>query len=206
MTPKHTGLLFVLSGPSGAGKGTVKARLFETVTGLAESVSATTRAPRHGEAHGKNYYFLSDAEFKCKIANDEFAEHVHKFEHRYGTLKSEIQRSLDAGLDVLLEIETIGAANIKKAMPQAILIFITPSDPKELERRLIGRGSESEEMRKMRIEIGRNEMLAVTQYDYIAINDNLDACVNCVKDIIHAERSKVKNNRELIAKLHGNLK
>lgn len=192
------GILFVLSGPSGAGKGTVLSNVFRKLDGLGYSVSATTRAPRAGEVEGINYFFKTRDEFAQMVADGDFLEYVYKFGNAYGTIRSKVEEMLYKGIDVVLEIEVIGAENMKKMMPESVSVFITPSRISELERRLIGRGSETEKSRQARLEIGREEVKRVVNYDYIAVNDDLDCCVETVVNIIKAERAKVKVNNDIV--------
>lgn len=198
---KRKGILFVLSGPSGAGKGTVLGRVINEVGGLALSVSVTTRAPRVGEIDGIHYHFKTDEEFMSMVANDEFLEYVAKFKNKYGTPKAQVKEHLDNGTDVILEIETKGAANIRRSFPEAVFVFITPSSYEELSRRLSQRGTEDEKVRALRLKIARTEYKSLRKYDYLAINDDLDECVKTVSAIITSERAKRKNNPELAEKL-----
>lgn len=200
------GILFVLSGPSGAGKGTVLRSLFEQIDNLVYSISATTRLPRPGEINGINYFFVSNTEFSQMVERGEFLEHVEKYGNRYGTLKAVVDNALASGNDVVLEIETIGADKVKKDYPQAVLIFITPSNSAEIRRRLCGRRTETQLNREERLKLGQKEMESMLIYDYIAINDELYACVDEVKAIISAERAKIKNNQALVNRLLTSIK
>ena len=195
---KRQGVLFVLSGPSGAGKGTVLKQALPHLEHIAVSVSATTREPRFGEMDGIHYYFKTEAEFQKMIEENAFLEYVAKFKNKYGTPKAPVQKMLDEGTDVILEIETMGAAMVKKNFPEAVLLFITPSSYCDLEKRLLNRGSEGEEQRKLRLETAREEYKSMTEYDYIAVNDDLDECVKTVTAIIEGERSKTKRNQALV--------
>jgi guanylate kinase len=187
---ERKGILFVLSGPSGAGKGTVLDLVLRRVPGLAVSVSVTTRPPRAHEIDGLNYYFRSEDEFKKLIEEGGFLEHVHNFGNHYGTPKAEVEKHLKSGCDVVLEIETDGAEAIRKSFPHAVLVFITPSEFKTLEKRLATRNTESEESKKLRLQKAEKEFRAAENYDYIVINDELDECVKTVEAVIVAERSK----------------
>lgn len=200
------GILFVLSGPSGAGKGTILRSVFEQVDNLFYSISATTRKPRPGEIDGVNYLFVDDNEFTKRLDNDEFLEHVQKYGNRYGTLKRYVDDALRDGSDVVLEIETIGAANIKKIYNDAVLIFITPSNPKEIRYRLSERMTEDEVSREVRLKLGVEEMESILEYNYIAINDDVDICVQQVVSIISAERAKIANNKLLVDNLLDKVK
>lgn len=192
------GILFVLSGPSGAGKGTVLERVFRKIEGISYSVSATTRAPRSGEIDGVNYYFKTREEFDQMREEGDFLEYVYKFGNGYATIRSKVEVMLAQGKDVVLEIEVIGAEKVRKMVPDCVSIFISPSRVSELERRLIGRGSETDQNRINRITIGKEEVKCVVNYDYIAVNDDLDRCVDTVVHIIGAERAKVKVNQNIV--------
>jgi guanylate kinase len=170
-----SGKLFVLAGPSGVGKGSLVSRLLEHSDIFGFSVSATTRNPRSDEIEGKHYFFLTEAQFQEKINEGEFLEWAEFSGHKYGTLKSEVESKLHQGLNVVLEIEIQGARQIRKQMPQAILIFIKPPSLPELHRRLMARGSESEDQIKKRLEIAESEILAENEFDFILINDDLAA-------------------------------
>jgi len=193
-------MLFVLTGPSGAGKGTVLDKVIRTIPGLAYSVSVTTRKPRTGELDGIHYYFKTEKEFEEMEQRGEFLESVSKFKHKYGTPKSKVKEQLAKGIDVILEIETKGATKIREEFPEAIFVFITPSSYDELARRLRNRGTEEEEMVNMRLRIARTEYRSIRQYDYIAINDDLDSCVDTVTAIIKAERAKKVNHEDIVEK------
>ncbi|HHX49147.1 MAG TPA: guanylate kinase [Clostridiales bacterium] len=193
-----SGILFIISGPSGAGKGTIRGKVMEKEIGLTFSVSATTRAPRPGEIDGLHYHFKTKEEFTKMIENNEFIEYVAKFQNYYGTPKAQVESLLKEGKDVLLEIETIGARNVRKMFPDAVMIFVTPSSFEELERRLLYRGTESEKVRNLRLKIAKKEYKSMKRYDYIAINDDLDQCVNLVCSIIRAERAKRFRNLDIV--------
>ncbi len=163
------GLLFVISGPAGTGKGTVVKHLLETEE-FFYSVSATTRAPRPGEVHGVNYYFITKEEFEQKIAAGEMLEYAEYVGNYYGTPKSAVEEALNAGKNVILEIETQGALQIREIMPEAVLVFILAPDITTLEARLIGRGTESEEIVAKRMAEARREVTLLDKYDYVVIN------------------------------------
>lgn len=204
------GILFVLSGPSGAGKGTVLNSVFQDINDIVCSVSATTRKPRSREVDGKNYFFLAKEEFEKKINDGELLEYVEKFGNYYGTLKSYVQSILDSGKDVLLEIETIGAEKIRShpdlKKENLVFIFLTPSNVFELAQRLKGRNSEDKESLEARIRIGFDELESINDYDYIVINDDLSDATREVKSIIHSERCRVSRNGELIRKVLTSVK
>jgi|AGTN01.2.fsa_nt_gi guanylate kinase len=194
------GILFILSGPSGAGKGTVLGQVIGRLDNIAKSVSATTRAPRPGEIDGIHYHFKSREEFGRMVRSGEFLEHIRKFGNNYGTPKAAVEKLMSEGTDVILEIETRGAGKAKKSFPKAVLIFVTPSDPTELQRRLDRRGSETPEAKKLRYRLAEAEYRNVCRYNYIALNDNLSECAETVVSIIRAERNKVSRNPELVEK------
>lgn len=185
------GKLFVISGPSGAGKGTICDRIIKETKGIELSVSMTTRAPREGEVEGKSYFFTTHEEFKKEIEAGGFFEHAEVYGNFYGTPKKKVYEKLEQGTDVLLEIDIQGALNAKKAYPEAILIFVLPPSMSILKSRLIGRGTDSQEAIEMRLSKTKAELTFIDQYDYCIINDELEDAVNAAKAILLAERSKV---------------
>lgn len=183
------GKLIVISGPSGVGKDTiVNEYLKENNASL--SVSATTRKPRENEKHKVHYYFLTNDEFEEKINNDEFLEYAKYNNCYYGTLKEEVEGKLEKGIDVILVIEVQGALNIKNQMNDAVLIFIMPPSIEELKRRLESRNLDSAEMIDNRLKIALTEIDKNSEYDYIVINDEINAAVNEIKEIINKESIK----------------
>lgn len=166
--------LFVISGPSGAGKGTLVSRIREQHPALGLTVSATTREPRPGEVDGESYYFLSDDEFARRVDADEFVEWAEVHGHRYGTLVSEVTSNLDAGRSLILEIDVQGAFQVKKRFPDAILIFIMPPSLEVLAERLSARGTETEESLSLRLANAKAEIELAPRYDDVVINDDLD--------------------------------
>ena len=166
--------LFVISGPSGAGKGTLLAELRKQRPDLGLTVSATTRSPRPGEVDGTSYYFLSDEEFRRRIAAGEFVEWAEGHGHLYGTLVSEVKRLLAKGHSLVLEIDVQGALNVRKVYPDAVLIFIEPPSLQALEERLRGRGTEDEASIELRLKNARHEMELADQYDARIVNDTVD--------------------------------
>ncbi len=187
---EHPGKLFIISGPSGAGKGTIANRILEE-TDLAFSVSMTTRAPREGEIDGVHYFFVSEEEFQKNVEADGFLEHANVYGRRYGTPKAPILEKLKNGTDVLLDIEMQGALQIKENYPDGVFIFILPPSMSELRKRLTGRGTETQEAIEMRLSNTLKELSYVEKYDYLVVNGELDEAVNRVKAIIIAEHSKV---------------
>lgn len=168
------GHLFVLSGPAGAGKGTVLKKAFEGLDGLAYSVSCTTRAPRPGEVDGVSYYFMDEETFKKMAAEGLFLEWANVHGHRYGTRKDVVEKALSSGRDIVLEIDVQGAAKVKEKMPEAVMTFIQPPSFEELERRLKGRGTECEADVERRLADARIEMSQAGKYDHLIINDTVD--------------------------------
>ncbi|MDR0751344.1 MAG: guanylate kinase [Christensenellaceae bacterium] len=198
---KRLGILFVVSGPSGAGKGTVLGKVRGEVEGLSMSISATTREPRTGETDGVDYWFCSKNQFQEMINNKEFLEYIEKFDNFYGTPKAPVEKLLKEGSDVILEIETLGAVNVRTLFPEAVLIFITPQSYDELKRRLDKRGSETDEAKALRLKIALSELSSVGDYDYIAINNDVRDCINTIKAIILAERNKRYRYSNLVEEL-----
>ncbi|WP_138203283.1 guanylate kinase [Haloimpatiens lingqiaonensis] len=191
------GLLIVISGPSGTGKGTICKEVLKR-NDFWLSVSATTRSPRKGEQHGKEYYFLTKEEFEAKIEERDFLEYAHVYNNYYGTPKSNVIEKLEKGKDVILEIDIQGAINVKKAYSEAILIFILPPSYEELKNRIVNRGTETEESLKTRLESANREIECSKEYDYVVVNDTVDAAVRRVESIILAEKCKLKKMQSLI--------
>lgn len=177
------GRLFVISGASGVGKSTVLAKVMQTHGNLRFSVSATTRPPREGEQEAVNYYFVSKEKFAEMIRNDEFLEYDNHMESFYGTPKSQLEEKLKTG-DVLLDIDPNGAFQVRKARPDAVLIFIAPPSVEELERRLRGRGDTGEDQIRVRLDRMKWEMEQSKKYDYIVVNDRVDTCADEILNII----------------------
>ena len=169
--------LFVVSGPSGVGKGTLVAKVRGDRPSLGLTVSATTRPPRPGEADGVSYYFMDDAEFSRRVSQGEFLEWANVHGHRYGTLLSEVRRNLSEGRSLILEIDVQGGLNVRRIHPDAVLVFIEPPSMDELERRLRGRGTEDEASIECRLENARREMEMASSYDVRIVNDDLDVAV-----------------------------
>ncbi len=195
----NKGILMVISGPSGVGKGTIK-EILKTKINLIESVSATTRNMREGEKDGVSYYFLSHEEFDKKVENGEFIEHFNNFGNKYGTLKSVVETNLEKG-DVLLEIDVKGALEVKRKMPSAVLIMVAPPKISELKRRLEKRGTETPEEIQKRFDLCKKELAEYINYDYIVVNAELEKAVADVQQIIESERMKSCNNQDLMAEI-----
>lgn len=186
------GLLIVFSGPSGVGKGTVRQEIFSTPDHKFEySVSMTTRAQRPGEVDGKDYFFRSREEFEELIRNGQMLEYAEYVGNYYGTPLTYVNETLDKGIDVFLEIEVQGALQVKKKVPDAVFIFLTPPDLNELQERLVGRGTDSEEVIAQRIERAREEIALMSEYDYAIVNDKVPLAAERVKRVIEAEHFRV---------------
>lgn len=190
---EHKGKLFIISGPSGAGKGTICKRLVDE-TKVEVSVSMTTRQPRAGEVDGKSYYFTTKENFLKEVEAEGFLEWAEVYGNYYGTPKSKLDEKLSAGVDVVLEIDIQGALNVKEVYPEGIFIFILPPSMTELRKRITGRGSETEESLKLRLSQTLKEVSYIDKYDYCVVNDDLDEAVARVKAIVFAEHSRVSQN------------
>lgn len=199
------GILTVLSGFSGAGKGTAMKRLMEKYDDYALSISATTRNPREGEVDGREYFFKATEEFEKMIAQDELIEYARYVNHYYGTPRSYVEEQLENGKDVILEIEIQGALKVKEKFPDTLLVFITPPSAKELRRRLIGRGTESMEVIEQRLARAKEEAEGIDDYDCLIVNDDLESCVDELHSVIQNEKKKVARNGEFISKIRKEL-
>ena len=197
----NKGLLIVVSGPSGTGKGTVCNELLTQTPELAYSISATTREPRAGEIDGKNYYFLDKAKFEKMIGEGGFLEYANVYGNYYGTPLGKIQERLDQGQDILLEIDTQGALNVMNKCPNGLFIFLLPPSIGELERRIRGRGSETEESLAKRLGAAKAEIAVGRKYGYVVVNDTVRNAVRHIKCIMTAEHCRIDRNQEKIEEL-----
>ena len=187
------GNLIVISGPSGAGKGTICKALLEREDNLYISVSATTRSPRKGEVNGVNYYFLTQEEFKKKVDNNEFLEWAEVHGNYYGTPKFNVEEMINEGKNIILEIDVQGALNVKKNCEDGVFIFILPPSMEELKRRIIARGSETPESLIKRFKTAYEEVNYISKYNYAVVNDDLEEAVKKVQNILYAEDCRVSN-------------
>ena len=202
----QTGILTVVSGFSCSGKGTIMKRLLEKYPqNYALSISATTRAPRPGEEEGREYFFRSVECFEEMIEKDELLEYAKYVNNYYGTPKAYVQEQLNAGKDVILEIEIQGALKIKEKFPDTLLLFMTPPSAEELKKRLIGRGTESMEVIQARLKRAIEEAEGIEKYDYLIINDDLEECVERFHSIVTNEHERVSRNEENIANMRSQL-
>lgn len=200
------GILLVVSGFSGAGKGTLMKELVDRYDNYALSISATTRKPRTCEEHGREYFFRSVEEFEKMIEEDALIEHACYVGNYYGTPKDYVEQQLTLGKDVILEIEIQGALEVKERFPQTLLLFVSPPGAEELKRRLVGRGTESLDVIEERLSRAVEESKGIERYDYFIVNDDLNRCVECVHHIIQGEHNRVFRNLELIENIKTELK
>lgn len=199
------GILIVISGFSGAGKGTLMKRLISDYDNYALSVSMTTRKPREGEVNGVDYFYVSREEFEKAIAEDMLIEHAQYCDNYYGTPKAYVDEKLKEGKNVILEIEVQGAMQIKKKFPNTLLLFVTPPSAKELERRLRARGTETEEVIKSRLERAKEEAKSMDYYEYLVINDDLDICVKEMDSIISSAKFAALRQKDTITSIKSEL-
>lgn len=200
------GILIVVSGFSGAGKGTLMKEIMKQYDNYALSISATTRAPREGEVHGKEYFFSTVDEFEKMIANNELIEYAKYVDNYYGTPRAYVEQKLEEGKDVILEIEIQGALKVKEKFPETLLLFVTPPTVEELRRRLIGRGTETMEVIENRMKRAVEESEDMDQYDYLVINDDLQTCVREMHQIIQEEHKRTFRNIDFIEQIKRELK
>ena len=192
------GVLTVVSGFSGAGKGTVMKRLIQKYDDYALSISVTTRTPREGERDGIEYFFKTKEEVESMIENDEFLEYARYVDNYYGTPRFYVEEMLAKGKNVILEIEIQGAMQIKAKNPEAVLVFVTPPSFEELRNRLVGRGTETANVIESRLSRASEEAEGMPSYDYILVNDQVEDCVDRLHQIILSERAKAQRNEEFI--------
>lgn len=192
------GVLTVVSGFSGAGKGTVMKRLIQKYDDYALSISVTTRTPREGERDGIEYFFKTKEEVEAMIENDEFLEYARYVDNYYGTPRFYVEEMLAKGKNVILEIEIQGAMQIKAKNPEAVLVFVTPPSFEELRNRLVGRGTETADVIESRLRRASEEAEGMPSYDYILVNDQVEDCVDRLHQIILSERAKAQRNEEFI--------
>ena len=200
------GILIVVSGFSGAGKGTIMRELLKRYEQYALSVSATTRAPREGEEEGKDYFFKTREAFERMIADDELVEYACYVNHYYGTPRAYVEEMLSRGRDVILEIEIQGARKIRKQFPEAVLLFVTTRNGQVLKERLTKRGTESPEVIGQRLKRAAQESEGIEEYDYLVVNDELEVCVEEIHAIIESEHRRIRYNMELVNKVREELK
>lgn len=179
--------VFVITGPSGVGKGTLIAALRERLPELELAISATTRAPRQGEVDGRDYHFLAADEFARRIDAGDFIEWAEYSGHRYGTLRDEVGRRTEAGSPVVLEIEVQGARQVLESMPAAVLVFVAPPDPAELRRRLVGRATDPPEVIEQRLRVAESELAAQDEFAYTVVNDDVDSAVDRLEGVIRKQ-------------------
>ena len=202
----YPGNLFVVAAPSGAGKSSLVKALMELDAGVQPSVSHTTRAPRGQEFHGREYFFINDAEFDSMVSNNAFLEWAHVHGNRYGTSKSTIEERISQGLDVILEIDFQGAVQIKRLFANAVLIFILPPSWEELRSRLQRRGEDSAEVIEIRLANAASEMAQAHEFDFVIINQLFDKALFDLKAIVHAQRLKYASQRRIRSDIFQALK
>jgi len=202
---KHKGILIVVSGFSGTGKGTLMKELVHSYDNYALSVSMTTRAPRPGEEEGREYFFVSEEEFKEKIKENGLIEYACYCGNYYGTPREYVERQLEKGRDVILEIEIQGALKVKEKFPTALLMFVMPPNAAELKKRLEGRGTESPEVIAKRLSRAAEEAVGIEEYDFLVINDRLEECVKEMHTLIQAAHRTPGRNEELIYNIRKEL-
>ena len=195
--------LFIISGPSAVGKGTIVKRILKSDGKVYLSVSATTRNPREGEEEGVSYYFMSDEQFVKAVGEGGFLEHASVHGHYYGTPKAPVMSQLKAGRDVILEIDVQGAMQVKESYPDGVFIFILPPSVDALRSRIMHRGTESEEDIQVRLGAAQREMEYLEHYDYYVVNDDLEKAVDSVKKIMAAEHWKVTDAAGILKRIKG---
>ena len=203
---QNKGILMVISGFSGAGKGTLVKKLLSEYDNYALSISMTTRQPREGEEDGREYFFRTREQFEENIAKNGFIEYAQYCGNYYGTPKAYVEEQMQAGKDVILEIEIQGALKVKEKFPDALLLFVTPPSAEELKNRLIGRGTETMDVIESRLARAVEEAEGIESYDYLVVNDVLEDCVEEVHQIIQNEHYRVNRNESAIQEMRNELK
>ena len=201
----HQGILVVVSGFSGAGKGTLMKELLKRYDNYALSISATTRAPREGETDGKEYFFVTKEQFEKMRDERKLIEYAQYVNNYYGTPKEYVEHKMAEGKDVILEIEIQGALKVKKRFPDALLLFVTPPSAEELRRRLVGRGTETLEVINARLARAAEEASGMEAYDYLLINDDLDRCVEEMHQLIQLQHRKTSYHLDFLSKMREDL-
>ena len=201
----HQGILVVVSGFSGAGKGTLMKELLKRYDNYALSISATTRAPREGETDGKEYFFVTKEQFEKMRDERKLIEYAQYVNNYYGTPKEYVEQKMAEGKDVILEIEIQGALKVKKRFPDALLLFVTPPSAEELRRRLVGRGTETLEVINARLARAAEEASGMEAYDYLLINDDLDRCVEEMHQLIPLQHRKTSYHLDFLSKMREDL-
>lgn len=201
----HQGILVVVSGFSGAGKGTLMKELLKQYGNYALSVSATTRQPREGEREGEDYFFVSRDCFQKMIDENRLVEYAQYVNHYYGTPREYVEKRMREGKDVILEIEIQGALKVKKRFPEALLLFVTPPSAGELRRRLVGRGTETIEVINARLRRAAEEAAGMEAYDYLLINDEIQACVEQMHQLIQLQHNKTSYHLDFLSRMREDL-
>ncbi len=203
---KERGILAVVSGFSGAGKGTIMKGLMSRYDNYALSISATTREPREGEVHGREYFFVSEEEFEDMIREDRLIEYARYVDHYYGTPKDYVMSQMEAGKDVILEIEIQGALKVKEKFPETLLIFVAPPSAEELKRRLVNRGTETADVIDARMKRACEEAEQMGRYDYLLINDEIDRCVEELNGLIQGQHRRMTLQEGFVSQMKQELK
>lgn len=203
---KERGILAVVSGFSGAGKGTIMKGLMNRYDNYALSISATTREPREGEVHGREYFFVSEEEFEDMIREDRLIEYARYVDHYYGTPKDYVMSQMEAGKDVILEIEIQGALKVKEKFPETLLIFVAPPSAEELKRRLVNRGTETADVIDARMKRACEEAEQMDRYDYLLINDEIDRCVEELNSLVQGQHRRMTLQEGFVSQMKQELK
>lgn len=203
---RQKGIMVVVSGFSGVGKGTIMKLLMEKYDNYAFSVSATTREPRKEEVNGREYFFITDEEFDTMVREDRFIEYARYVKHSYGTLRSYVEEKMAEGKDVILEIETQGALNVKKKYPETLLVYVIPPSAEELKRRLTERGTESAEVIEARLKQAIVEADQIDSYDYVLVNDTVPEAMERLHSLIQSQHLLTVNNQSEIERMKEELK